>query len=48
MPVSCSDYRLGRRLLALKKKLAEEKLDPKLRQEIEQEAAELERELGMD
>lgn len=48
--ITCGEYRGGRRLLALKRKLDQEgdKISPRQRQEIEQEIAELERELGMD
>ncbi len=48
MPVTCADYRLGRRLLALKTRLAREDLPPEERREVEREVAELERRLGMD
>ena len=48
MPVTCADYRLGRRLLALKTRLAQDNLDQQERRELEQEVAELEHQLGMD
>ena len=48
MPVTCADYRLGRRLLALRTRLAQEDVPPEERRELEQEVAELERRLGMD
>ncbi len=47
--VTCGEFRSGRRLLALKLQLADDKdLDPRRRAEIEAEVASLERELGMD
>ncbi len=48
MPVTCADYRLGRRLLALKTRLAQDDVTPEERRELEREVAELERQLGMD
>ena len=46
--VTCSDYRSGRRLLALKTELNRKDLDPDKRREIEKEVADLEHLLGMD
>lgn len=46
--VTCSDYRSGRRLLALKNELNRKDLTPDKRREIEKEVADLERMLGMD
>lgn len=48
--ITCGEYRGGRRLLALKRRLDEEgaTLSESQRREIEREIAELERELGMD
>jgi hypothetical protein len=48
MSVTCSDYRLERRLLALKKMLTDEALPIEKRADIEKEVAELEKLLGMD
>jgi hypothetical protein len=48
MNVTCADYRLERRLLGLKKKLEQEPLDAKERNEINKEIEVLERALGMD
>ena len=48
MTVTCADYRLERRLLALKKKLHQEDLSQAEREDIQQEVSELERTLGMD
>jgi hypothetical protein len=46
--VTCGDYRSGRRLLALKLQLAEDKdLEPDRRAEIEAEVTRLEAELDM-
>jgi len=45
MPLSCEEYRYQQQLLALKKRLAEDKLSPKEREEIERLAQELERKL---
>jgi hypothetical protein len=44
---SCEDYRLQQQLLALKKRLAEDKLSPEEREEIEGLIRELERRLKM-
>ena len=45
---TCGDYRAGRRLLALKRQLEQDReMDPQLRAEIEAEVEELERQLGM-
>ncbi|MGD8564484.1 MAG: hypothetical protein PVG03_18225 [Desulfarculaceae bacterium] len=46
--VTCADYRLGRRLLALKTQIQDKDLSPEKRREIEIEIAELEKSLGMD
>ena len=45
MPMSCEDYRYQQQLLALKKRLAEDKLEPEEREEIEKAIQELERKL---
>ena len=47
MPLSCEDYRHQQQLLALKKRLAENKLEPEEREEIEKAIQELERKLKM-
>ncbi len=47
MTLSCDEYRLQQQLLALKKRLSEDKLDPEEREEIERLAEELECELKM-
>ncbi len=47
MPMSCDDYRYEQQLLALKKRLAENKLKPEEREEIEKAIRELERKLKM-
>ncbi len=46
--VKCSDYRAGRRLLGLKQRLEEEGLESKERRRLEEEIAQLEKELNMD
>lgn len=48
--ITCGEYRGGRRLLALKRRLDQEaaSLSERERREIETEIAELERQLGMD
>ncbi len=45
MALSCEDYRYQQQLLALKKRLAEDKIDPEEREEIERLIQELERKL---
>jgi hypothetical protein len=45
MPVSCEEYRQQQQLLALKKRLAEDKLKPEDREEFERLVQELERKL---
>jgi len=45
MASSCEEYRYQQQLLALKKRLAENKLSPKEREEIERLVQELERKL---
>jgi hypothetical protein len=45
MPLSCEEYRYQQQLLALKKRLAEDKLDPEEQKEIENLVHELERKL---
>jgi hypothetical protein len=45
--LSCEEYRYQQQLLALKKRLAEDKLNPEERDEIEKLIQELERELKM-
>lgn len=47
MPVSCSEYRETQQLLALKKRLAEEKLEPADQKELERLIEELEKKLGL-
>ena len=47
MPLSCEEYRYQQQLLALKKRLSENKLDPEEREEIERLVQELERKLKM-
>jgi hypothetical protein len=47
MPLSCDEYRDQQQLLALKKRLSENKLDPEEREEIERLVQELERKLRM-
>ena len=45
MPLSCEEYRQQQQLLALKKRLAEDKLTPEDREELERLVQELERKL---
>jgi hypothetical protein len=47
MTLSCEEYRHLQQLLTLKKRLAEDQLDPEERKEIERLVQELERELKM-
>jgi hypothetical protein len=47
MPLSCEDYRSQQQLLALKRRLTENELDPEEREEIERRIRELETKLGM-
>jgi hypothetical protein len=47
MPSSCEEYRQQQQLLALKKRLAEDKLQPEDREEIERLVQELEKKLKM-
>lgn len=47
MPLSCEEYRHQQQLLALKRRLAENKLDPEEREEIERLVRVLERRLKM-
>ncbi len=47
MPLSCEEYRYQQQLLALKKRLAEDKLDPEEREEVERLVQELKRKLKM-
>ncbi|MFH0789379.1 MAG: hypothetical protein V2B13_17420 [Pseudomonadota bacterium] len=47
MPISCNEYRESQQLLALRKRLAEEKLDPKEREELEELVRRLEKKLGL-
>jgi hypothetical protein len=47
MVFSCEEYRHQQQLLALKKRLAEEKLTPEEREEIERMVRELEKKLKM-
>jgi hypothetical protein len=45
MPLSCDEYRYQQQLLALKKRLAEDKLEAEEQEEIEKAIQELERRL---
>jgi hypothetical protein len=45
MPLSCDEYRQQQQLLALKKRLAEDNLKPKEREELETLVQELEKKL---
>jgi hypothetical protein len=47
MASSCEDYRFQQQLLALRKRLVEDKLDPEEREEIEKLIQELEKRLKM-
>jgi hypothetical protein len=47
VPLSCKEYRYEQQLLALKKRLAEDKLEAEEREEIEKAVQELERKLKM-
>jgi hypothetical protein len=47
MASSCEDYRFQQQLLVLRKRLAEDKLDPKEREELEKLIQELEKRLKM-
>ena len=47
MPVPCSDHRDALVLLALKKRLAEEKLSPREQRELEADIRQLEEKLKM-
>ena len=47
MASSCKDYRFEQQLLALRKRLAEDKLDPEERGELEKLIQELEKRLKM-
>ena len=47
MALSCEEYRHQQQLLALKKRLSEEKLTPEEREEIERMVQELEKRLNM-
>jgi len=47
MPSSCEEYRLQQQLLALKKRLSEDKLEAEDREEIERLVQELEKKLRM-
>lgn len=47
MPLSCEEYRYQQQLLALKKRLADDKLNPEERNEVEKLVQELERKLKM-
>ena len=47
MPLSCEEYRYQQQLLALKKRLAEDKLNSEERKEIERLVQELEKKLKM-
>ena len=47
MPLSCEEYRYQQQLLALKKRLAEDKLEAEEREELEKAVQELERKLKM-
>ncbi len=47
MVVSCAEYRETQQLLALKKRLAEGKLDPEEQKELEELVLKLEKDLGL-
>jgi hypothetical protein len=47
MPVSCNEHREAMLLLALKKRLAEERLSPRERKELETDVRQLEEKLKM-
>lgn len=47
MNISCADYREAQQLLSLKKRLAEEEVDPKERQELEEQIRKLEAKMGL-
>ena len=47
MPLSCEDYRDQQQLLALKKRLADDRLSPEEREEVEEQVRELERRLKL-
>jgi hypothetical protein len=47
MPISCNEYRDTQQLLALRKRLAEGKLDSKDREELEDLIRDLEKKLGL-
>jgi hypothetical protein len=47
MASSCEDYRFQQQLLALRKRLAEDNLDPEEREELEKLIQELEKRLGI-
>jgi len=47
MPVSCDEHREAMLLLALKKRLAEERLSPRERKELETDIRQLEEKLRM-
>jgi len=47
MVFSCEEYRQQQQLLALKKRLAEDKLNPEEREEIEKLVQDLEKQLKM-
>lgn len=47
MSLSCEEYRDLQQLLALKRRLAEEKMEKREREEIEEQVQELERKLNM-
>ena len=47
MPVSCNEHREGLLLLALKKRLAEERLSPREKEELEAGIRQLEEKLNM-
>ena len=47
MTISCAEYRETQQLLGLKKRLAEEKLDPAERRELEELIRKLEEQLGL-
>jgi hypothetical protein len=47
MPIPCTEYRESLQLLALKKRLAEEKITPEERKELEELIRKLEKKLGL-
>ncbi len=48
MNITCTDHRLSLLLLAINRRLASEEMAPEERRQLEEEAAHLETELGLD